>query len=370
MFANLFQRKPGLNGLFGQPETYEGMGGAGPQMPMQQGGGILGMGGNPNYALMMAGAGILGGKGNSDAMSRGMQGAATGQLMNERAGDRRENLEGQKALQSYIGSQQGMDPNMAALLQANPQLAQSYVASSLTPEKPTDDMREYNMAKQQGFTGSLLDYQTAVRRSSATNVNVNSGEKGYDNTVGSGYGKVYLDGQAEARAAQKSLTSLSAMEKLMEDPALYSGSGSENVMRLKRMGAAMGLNPEGIDSMEAFSALSKQAALDSMGGSLGTGFSNADRDFVTGQVPGIENTPQGNKTIIGIQKQIQGRKIEVAKLAREYAKKNGGRIDEGFDDYLAQWAEQNPLFPQQPSAGGGADRAALEAEARRRGLIK
>ncbi|WP_395451211.1 hypothetical protein ACHMW7_16295 [Aminobacter sp. UC22_36] len=82
-----------------------------------------------------------------------------------------------------------------------------------------------------------------------------------------------------------------------------------------------------------------------MGGSLGSGFSNADRDFVTDQVPTLSNTPEGNRALIEVQKKIAQRKIQIAKLARDYAKTNEGRIDAGFDEALAGWSEQNPLFP-------------------------
>ncbi|MQU85697.1 hypothetical protein [Sinorhizobium meliloti] len=37
--------------------------------------------------------------------------------------------------------------------------------------QPTDDMREYEYAKSQGFTGSFTDYQTSLRKAGATNVN-------------------------------------------------------------------------------------------------------------------------------------------------------------------------------------------------------
>ena len=84
--------------------------------------------------------------------------------------------------------------------------------------------------------------------------------------------------------------------------------------------------------------------MDSLG-SLGSGVSNADRQFIQGTVPNIANTPEGNREIISYGRKIEQRKQEVAKMARDYAKKNGGRIDAGFDEQLAQWSEKNPLCP-------------------------
>jgi hypothetical protein len=136
------------------------------------------------------------------------------------------------------------------------------------------------------------------------------------------------------------------MEQSLADPGFYSGAAGPQVLQLKRYAAALGLDPEGVDSMESFNALTKQAALSNMGGSLGTGFSNADRDFVLDQVPGLQNTPEGNQRLIEITRRINERKIGIADLARRYAEQNEGRIDLGFDDYLRKFAEENPIFPE------------------------
>ena len=231
--------------------------------------------------------------------------------------------------------------------------------------KPTDDMREYDAARRQGYQGTLQDWITSGRKAGATNVTVGT-EKGFDKTVGEGYGKRFLEVQDSAQAAQRALNALDVMEQAMSDPGFYSGAASGSVASLKRYANALGLpGAEGVDSIETFSALSKQAALDAMGGSLGSGFSNADRDFVTGQVPALENSPQGNRALIGIQRKLNERKQDIAKLARQYASQNDGRIDGGFDDYLTQWAEKNPLFPSRP-AGSGASRGAGTSTGRQR----
>jgi hypothetical protein len=111
------------------------------------------------------------------------------------------------------------------------------------------------------------------------------------------------------------------------------------------MAVSLGGNPDQVTSMESFGALTKQAALNAMGGSLGAGFSNADRDFVTGQVASAQNTPQGNLAILDISEKLQRRKIEISKIARKYEQDNG-QIDNGLYDVLETWAEANPLFPE------------------------
>lgn len=219
----------------------------------------------------------------------------------------------------------------------------------------TDDLKEYGYAKSQGFTGTFPQWQLMMKRAGGTNVNVNAGqyvESEYDKTLGKGLGEEFLGIQGDSRKAIDALTSLSAMEQAMNDPNFYSGMGSDAVMALKRGIATFGGNPEEGASMEAFNALSKKAALDNMGGSLGTGFSNADRDFVVEQVPSLANTPEGNRRLVEINKAIQSRKLQIGQFANQYAASHGGRIDQGFYDSLAQWAAANPLFPSEPPKSG------------------
>jgi hypothetical protein len=227
--------------------------------------------------------------------------------------------------------------------------------------KPTDDMREFVYSQQ---NPEFAQYQLDQKRASSTQVNVGS-EKGFDKTVGEGYGKRFMDMQDGAQTAQRAINALDVMEQAMADPGFYSGAGAGTVNNLKRFGRALGMDVEGIADAESFNAMSKQAALDSMGGSLGSGFSNADRDFVLDQVPNLQNTPEGNARLIDIQRKMNTRRQQIAQHAREYAAQNGGRIDAGFDDALAQWSEANPLFPAQP-AGSGANRGAGGANGRAR----
>lgn len=50
-------------------------------------------------------------------------------------------------------------------------------------EKKTTDQRDYELAKSQGFQGSFIDFQMALKRAGATNLNVNTGQHGFDNAL-------------------------------------------------------------------------------------------------------------------------------------------------------------------------------------------
>jgi hypothetical protein len=239
-------------------------------------------------------------------------------------------------------------------------------------QKPTESLRELSAINQQrkadGLPAYRLDeWQQMKARSGATNIDMKGPSK-YDEVLNTELAKRAIAIEDGATTARKSLGTLKLMESAIASPGFYSGTGAGSVANLKRVATALGLpGADGIDSIESFNAMSRQAALDAMGGSLGAGFSNADRGFVEQQVANLENTPQGNKALIDIQRATAKRQIEIARLARAYAEKNEGRIDGGFYERLSQWAEQNPMFvgdevsargdDKQNRAGGGSGRA-------------
>jgi hypothetical protein len=234
------------------------------------------------------------------------------------------------------------------------------LAKNLAGPESTDEIKEYNLSKQQGYTGSFTDWKTALKRAGATNVNtnVNTGEKEYDKVLNKAEAERFIGYQKGGQSAQSALQSLDVLDNAMKDPNFYSGPGAERfALPLRQAQAALGGDPKAAASMETFRANASKAALDAMGGSLGSGFSNADRDFVLNQVPNLANTAEGNKQLIEVTRKVRQREIEISKKARESAAKNGGRLDAGFDAVLQDYAEKNPLFkgaqqsaPAQPNA--------------------
>ena len=86
--------------------------------------------------------------------------------------------------------------------------------------------------------------------------------------------------------------------------------------------------------------------LDGLGGSLGPGISNTDRDYIARTAPTLAQSEQGNRDLIGVARSLAKRQQQVSQLARDYAAKNNGRLDAGFDQALDEFAANNPLFPQ------------------------
>lgn len=185
-----------------------------------------------------------------------------------------------------------------------------------------------------------------------TEVNVNQGaEKAQAAKIGGAYGDTFNDMQKSGRDAAGQLNTLRLMEKLIDNPNFYSGSGGNQVLAFRRAAASLGI--AGADTaapQELFSKLANQSIIDKLGGNLGAGVSNSDVTFMSQTTANLANTPEGNRQIVRFGKALAERQIEVAKLAREYAKGNNGLLDAGFDDRLAAYARANPLFPEATDA--------------------
>lgn len=235
-------------------------------------------------------------------------------------------------------------------LQGAAQFAQT--AKMLQPET-TDEIKEYNLFRQQGGTLPFTEWKIKIKTASAPKINnvITTGDNQYAKTLGENDAKGYIDINKAGAVAQGKLNTLGALDNLMKDPNFYSGTGGDTVKRLRSAAVSLGIeNPNVASSTEVFDALSKKFVLDLAGGSLGPGFSNSDRDFLQGQVPTLQNTPDGNARLIQYMRAVAQREQQVAALARRYASQNKGRYDQaGFSEYIANWAEQNPLFPQSNS---------------------
>lgn len=57
-----------------------------------------------------------------------------------------------------------------------------FTAPEKTPSTPAEQ-QGYELAQRQGYKGSFMDYQTALKKAGASSVSVNTGQKGFDNTL-------------------------------------------------------------------------------------------------------------------------------------------------------------------------------------------
>jgi hypothetical protein len=135
--------------------------------------------------VTMAGLALLGGRNLNEGFQNVAQTAPAGMVaksgmqqfmlaQQERDRERQEQEARRNAMNQVIQNWSGLTPEQRQLFTAQPELFGQYAIGTMTPEKPTDDLREYNFAKSQGFTGTFQDWQLAMKKAGATNVSVDS----------------------------------------------------------------------------------------------------------------------------------------------------------------------------------------------------
>jgi hypothetical protein len=178
-------------------------------------------------------------------------------------------------------------------------------------------------------------------------VSVNtSEEKAEAKKVGEGMGTIYIDLQKAGASAPTKLGKLDRMEQLME--GVNTGKLAPAMTQISSVAEALGfkIDPK-LGPKQALEGLTAEIALDLRNPAGGAGMpgamSDKDREFLMSMPPGLSKTREGNKLIIQTARAVAKREQEVARLAREYRKKNGS-LDEGFYDELADFSAANPLF--------------------------
>jgi len=329
-------------------------------------GGALGMRDDFRDKLAMA---IMAGSGDPRLTPLIQQRAAR---MQERRGEAKEQRQRNKSIEFLKSRADAGDATAKEILGAVSTGAlpigtgvSTYLTQALTTEKDTRTQRQ----KDYEYAANVLKLpqdQAIQWAKSGTTVNVGGGADDFAKALMKEQAKRYETYQDAAGSARSVMENLDIMSSIVSQDDFYSGFGADTLNKAKRAAVAFGANPEGVKNAETFIKIAKDSALQAMGGSLGVGFSNADREFVEAMVPNISNTVEGNKLIIETQKRIQNRKIELAMFAEQYAAKNGNLS--GFTSAVKDWAAQNPLFTEgekqqlfgnvaTPSAAGLSDEA-------------
>ena len=145
-----------------------------------------------------------------------------------------------------------------------------------------------------------------------------------------------------ASKASKEIATIGTLEKLSEKA--FSGTGAGALLAGAKLLDQAGIKTEGLTESEVYEKVANTLVLDKsqqMAGAL----SNGDMAFLQNTVPGLNTSKESRKLTFDIGKKLAQREKDVAKLATEFRKANGGPFDSGeFQVYLDQWKEENPLF--------------------------
>lgn len=199
------------------------------------------------------------------------------------------------------------------------------------------------MVQKSNLTGQI---RQAVTAPAQTNVTVGKQETEEAKTVGKGFGEQYNEIQKAGIGAQRTIDKASRLNQLLTDveTGKLTPVGKEISATARSLGFKVN---EKLPNLEAANALSNEMALELRNPSGGAGMpgalSDKDREFLVSMTPGISTTPEGRKMITESMIKLAKRNQDVARIARDYRKRNG-TLDEGFYEELATFSAQNPLF--------------------------
>jgi len=231
-----------------------------------------------------------------------------------------------------------------------------------TLDKLMDSAGITDPAKRAQFASQALVKQTTHAPAASAVVKMAPMETEFGKAVGKQQGEEYSSIQKAGFSASGTLNNLNRVESLLD--GVSTGKLAPLGKDISSLAASVGINIDpNLPQKEAVSALSNEMALkakNSGGENMMPGaMSDPDRRFLVEMVPGLSNTPGGNKIIIETLKRKAKRDQQVAKMAREYIAKN--RTIDGFSDELSAWSEKNPMFSDLMTKSGTGVRAQADA---------
>ncbi len=250
-----------------------------------------------------------------------------------------------------------MDQSTARLVARHPDLLKSILAQRFGGGKVTDELAEYQFdVRQRMQRGEAADqiptfaqWKADLRRAGATQVNVNPGEKAFNQQMGKMGAEAYGKIQSQAENARGML----GMYDLAEDAintGVRTGILGDKELTVRQFGQMLGVDTDAnkVAGGELLRSVQNKMALmmRSPDGGMGMPGALSDRDiqFLKDSQIGIDRSPEGNRRMLQAFRALEQRKLDVARLADEYVQQHGSFDQGGFNRVLREFADQNPLF--------------------------
>lgn len=159
-------------------------------------------------------------------------------------------------------------------------LGQGLIQKQLEGDKPTDEMREYSLYRQQGGKDSFFDYKSGLKKAGAQNIAVNN----TINPIVKGVGERFNDSMDAAKASIPQIQGIHEARKALDEGAI-TGLGADPKLFLAKAANLFGLDEKAAANTEvARSAIGNSVLAKAK--TLGANPSNTDRDYIEKVVGG------------------------------------------------------------------------------------
>lgn len=176
--------------------------------------------------------------------------------------------------------------------------------------KPTDDMREYDLARQQGFQGSFFDFQRQMKEAGrASNSVTLASETEFEKGLGKADAERFSTLSSDGTTAQADLARIGELRGLLGD------SPGGFVTGLQQYASSLGIKlGDNVSSIEAATALINQLVPQQRPAGSGT-MSDRDVSLFKESLPSLMNTPQGNELILDTMEAMSKYRLQQADIA-------------------------------------------------------
>lgn len=164
--------------------------------------------------------------------------------------------------------------------------------------------------------------------------------------------KFLNDHRDKVQSDNDTLLNMAPMKQALAE-GLQTGYGQETLLKIRKAALTSGLldvNKKDISDAEVTQAIGNRMALilrnPASGGGLTGNTSNADREFLSASVPGLNKTPQGNLKLMELAQRKHDFDLAVLNESHRIITANGGRPPSNFDAMLINFSEKHPLLNQ------------------------
>ena len=194
----------------------------------------------------------------------------------------------------------------------------------------------------------IVPYTGGVDRTTATSkteVKLPEGESEFLKEMGKLDAKKVADAMVTREIASSTIKSLNKLATL-PDNELITGqfaTGRVGIANLiQTLGLASASDAKKVAGSQEYQKVAGDVILQTLGGKLGSGFSNADREFIQGLIPQLETNPVARRQLITFMQQKNQDIVAEAIRTETYARKNKGLS--GFEPNIPMSVE--PVKPR------------------------
>ena len=265
---------------------------------------------------------------------------------------------------SFLGGMQGAQGvyNTAAESEMNRlKIAKEFRDAELDRLKVVpNDVREYEYAKTQGFTGSFQDWATKMANLKApkTTITTNVANKEFASNVIKDLESSLTSGYD----AQSTLPTISSMKNLLNE-GVQTGTGAETAKIISKAGQLLvpGFNIESTSKLEQFDALSKGVIIPQVK-KLGANPTNTDLQFIVDSAPGIGKTREGNLLLLNVLEIGAKRDAELANWSADWQLQNASLLEKNPSQARAKLFKDKLAFTKDLQARTAPDVLAIKSQ--------